>query len=268
MALVDWQQAEEKLDRVSEPGFAARIAFDAATQLGFTSMFLGEIPVGTERMEKQMLFTLPGDKWPLHYSRRGFRHVDPIILLLKSFEFEIVYWDDCRAMIRANTHAQQMYQEAAQIFGLEDGMIVWTLTPNITLGYHYMAGPKGSAVGLSRTDRLEMARCARVAIMKEAKHSEVYEVLPHAPALTQKQREILSMVMECHKNQEIADHFNVTRIAVEKQITALFEAFKIPNDVGVKRIALVQAAQRCGLVPIEPVLTKHSQNPKSKDVPN
>lgn len=247
----------------------ATLFFSIASRgLGFTSMFLGEIPPDEKLMDDQMVHYSPDDPWPLHYSTRRFRLVDPIIPMVKSLKYDVITWDMAKEQIRKNCHAARMYREAA-LMGIEDGLMFVRYTQNNTIGYAQVMGAANCVQEMDSLLMLQLEALARAAITKEASFSKVVEIKRELPPLSPRMLEVLRPVIEGWTNEAIAAEFGITSGAVENIISKLYAAFGVPDHKYLnKRVTLSNRARLYGLSPIEPVLTKHKNYEISRGSPN
>jgi hypothetical protein len=256
LALIDWKETYDHLKRGERAGEAAALLIAISKRLGFASMFIGEIPPDSKLMDDQMLFYDPDDKWPLHYSSRNFRHVDPIIPLVKSLKYDVIPWALAKTSIRQNSQAARMYLEARK-FGIEDGIMFVRYTHNHTIGYAQFMGSKECLSKLSWGELRHLQTAACITLVKEAEYSTVHEIHRQPPKLSPRMYEVLHPVLEGWTNEAIAQQYGTTSGAVEAIISKLYSAFDVPDNKYLnKRVTLCNRARLYNLSPIEPVLTK------------
>lgn len=254
--MIDYQELRERVAAARNSGEATLFFSIAYKSLGFTSMFLGEIPPDEKLMDDQMLHYDEADPWPEYYSSKRFRLVDPIIPMVKSLLYDVISWDMARQDLRKNNHAVRMYRDAER-FNIFDALMFVRATQNKTIGYAHVLGPKDCDKALSDNDLLNLQRLANETIVKEASFSMVTETSRPLPDLTPRMLEVLHPVLEGWTNDAIATEYGTSAKAVENILAKIYDAFRIPDHPALnKRVVLCNRARKYDLNPIEPVLTK------------
>lgn len=220
-----------------------------ASDYGFSSLCMGEVPSSYSAIKNAMFFSAGNGDWVLHYACRKYQLIDPNVHALKMSPKTVFHWADLLKVASRQSAANKMYSEAREAFGIDDALIVSTITPAYTLGFVWLGAQQPVFDSLSRRDCLELACLARLSCRRESITSLSQTEALELPNLTQRQFEILSQIMLAKSNIQIADTLGLSEAGVDAQITSLFKAFRINGSVGNKRVALAITALKHGYEP-------------------
>lgn len=236
------------------PGEAFKLLNTYARARQVRSVWVFELPMGTDETVDPFLFYAPDDPWPLLYSNRNFRNVDPTMKLIRSLKYPVVTHDMARALSRKNSAAEYMFLEA-EAHGFEDCATVVQVTENGTIGCAAFAAGQSFFKMLPEIERLRLFDLARYAIAAEARLSKTAIRRPEVPALSPRALEILPLLVQGLTDKQIAEIQSCGARSVQSHIINMYEAFGIPAHLKNKRLALAVAAERAGIRPISAVVT-------------
>ena len=237
----------------TRPGEAFEVLNAYARERRVLSVWLFELPMPYTETVEPFLHYAADDPWPLLYSNRNFRNVDPTLKLIRSLRYPVVTHTMARARTRKNSAAEHMFLEAAAL-GFEDCATVVQVTENATIGCAAFAAGPVYFTTLSELERLRLFDLGRYAIASEARLSNTTVNRQQLPALSPRALEILPLVVQGLTDREIAALQRCGARTVQTHVTNMYQAFGIPTSLKNKRLALAVAAAKVGISPIHAIV--------------